>query len=246
MGVCGERMSKEFSRRQNLVGEKGLLSAVQEALRTPMGTGQIVGSPGSGFGEQQLVFSGQVADGFIQGRCPTVQFGHLFVFFPDFQISQTGLEAKDRLILFNLGEFFLQIPYLIFELRDHDSSQPAAPALGRRQISENASTRDWAAATSGRKGRRDRLLTPLFLGHSSGQHVPPLIPLYNLSGFWGNFNRLRQLRATPPSPPISGEKGSNHSVMGEMLRLEVTFQPQIVGNKLCCRLGGQGPSWPLP
>jgi hypothetical protein len=38
------------------------------------------------------------------------------------------LEAKDSLILLYLGQFFLQIPYLIFELLDHSSSDLATSA----------------------------------------------------------------------------------------------------------------------
>ena len=53
------------------------------------------------------------------------------------------------MILFYLGQFFLQIPYLIFEFLDHFSSGLATLTLGRRQGSGNISAWECMVMTIG-------------------------------------------------------------------------------------------------
>jgi hypothetical protein len=75
------------------------------------------------------VFPCHAPDDFIYVFCSAIQFIEFRVLPSNFRISPAGLEAEDSLILLYLGQFSLQIPYLVFELDDHFPSRLATLAL---------------------------------------------------------------------------------------------------------------------
>ena len=124
------------------MGKLGFLfSGVQIALERVLGTGRFGVSLYSGFGNQQLAFSCQVADGFSYYCRPPIQLIEFCVLRPNLRISPAWLEAKDGLSLLYLRQFFLQIPYLFFEFHDHFPLGLATLTLGRRQSSTKNITR---------------------------------------------------------------------------------------------------------
>ena len=141
------------------------------------------------------MFSCHPPDGIIYDFCSPNQLIEFFVLLPNFQISQAWLETYDSLILFYLGQFFLQIPYLIFEFFDHFSSRSATLTLGRRQAPGNISVWECILITIGHypEPSKTKILLPPTAKAGTQFFQPDLD-----SGFHRNVERFLEGRKGHP------------------------------------------------